>query len=146
MNIDKKTLKSKIQNNTLNFIKRTKLNIVVKNNFDKIINNITKDIYIGIAKNSLKNELKIKKYIWLKSFLQILKRFDKLIKPIKKHQKGGNIIINTFIEDYKLNIIKKDRIENKKLLISYLLKGKNKTDKKDIEIIKLRNKLSEMNL
>ena len=95
-----------------------------------------------LIKEKLKNKIKV----WIKSFLKIINEYKRYIEPIKKNQKGGNIIINNFIDKYNLNIIKKDKIENKKLLILNNLKGiiKIKKCKKDIEIIKLKNKLSEI--
>ena len=95
-----------------------------------------------LIKKQLKNKIKL----WIKSFLKIVNEYKRYIEPIKKNQKGGNLIINNYIDKYNLNIIKKDKIENKKLLILNNLKGKIKIkkDKKDIEIIKLKNKLSEL--
>ena len=99
-----------------------------------------------IKEQLIKEQLRNKIKVWFKSFLKIVNEYKRYIEPIKKNQKGGNMIINNFINKYNLNIIKKDKIENKKLLISNNLKGKIKIkkDKKDIEIIKLKNKLSEI--
>ena len=156
MNFDKKNLKNKLQNDTLHFIKKNTFDKIVKNNFNKMIYDINhvnnnsfesdsfdkKIIEEQLIKEKLRNKIKV----WIISFLKIVNEYKRYIEPIKKNQKGGNMIINNFIDKYNLNIIKKDKIENKKLLILNNLKGKIKIKKckKDIEIIKLKNKLSEI--
>ena len=166
MNFDKKNLKNKLQNDTLHFLKKNTFDKIVKNNFNKIIydiNNVSNNSFESnsfdkkiieeqlikeqlIKEKLIKEQLRNKIKVWIKSFLKIVNEYKRYIEPIKKNQKGGNMIINNFIDKYNLNIIKKDKIENKKLLILNNLKGKIKIkkDKKDIEIIKLKNKLSEI--
>ena len=161
MNFDKKNLKNKLQNDTLQFLKKNTFDKIVKNNFNKMIYDINQVNNHSFESNSsqnnssqnnssdnklIKKQLKNKIKLWIKSFLKIVNEYKRYIEPIKKHQKGGNLIINNYIDKYNLNIIKKDKIENKKLLILNNLKGKIKIkkDKKDIEIIKLKNKLSEI--
>jgi len=156
MNFDKKNLKNKLQNDTLQFLKKNTFDKIVKNNFNKMIYDINQLNNHSFENNSsqnnssdnklIKKQLKNKIKLWIKSFLKIVNEYKRYIEPIKKNQKGGNLIINNYIDKYNLNIIKKDKIENKKLLILNNLKGKIKIkkDKKDIEIIKLKNKLSEI--
>ena len=156
MNFDKKNLKNKLQNDTLQFLKKNTFDKIVKNNFNKMIYDINQLNNHSFENNSSQNnssdnklilkKLKNKIKLWIKSFLKIVNEYKRYIEPIKKNQKGGNLIINNYIDKYNLNIIKKDKIENKKLLILNNLKGKIKIkkDKKDIEIIKLKNKLSEI--
>lgn len=156
MNFDKKNFKNKLQNDTLQFLKKNTFDKIVKNNFNKIIYDINQLNNHSFENNSsqnnssdnklIKKQLKNKIKLWIKSFLKIVNEYKRYIEPIKKNQKGGNLIINNYIDKYNLNIIKKDKIENKKLLILNNLKGKIKIkkDKKDIEIIKLKNKLSEI--